>query len=140
MTARAIAASIAALGLAATAVQATEPTRTEAVPEAAPTTAEGQALRAVRDKKTGKLRAPTADELKALQALERAERRARGEPESKPLVIKRHPSGMLSAELGPEYMMNLRGERQPDGSVRRFHSDGSTHDGAPVANDDRPTE
>lgn len=131
----AMAASIAALGLATSSIQATEPTQAEVAPAA-----EAQALRAVRDRQTGKLRAPTADELKAMQTAERAERRARGEPESQPLVVKRHASGMLSAELGPEYMMTLQGERQPDGSVRRFHADGTTHEHAPVAHDARPTE
>lgn len=132
----AIAASIAALGLATSSIQASEPTQAEAAPAAA----DAQALRVVRDKQTGKLRAPTADELKVMQAAERAERRARGVPESQPLVVTRHASGMLSAKLGPEYMMTLEGERQPDGSVRRFHADGTAHEHAPVAHDDRPTE
>lgn len=135
----AIAASIAVLGLAAGAVGASEPTETEA----SPVPAEAQSLRVVRDKQTGKLRAPTADELKAMQAAERAERKARGLPEvteSQPLVVTRHASGMLSAKLGPEYMMTLEGERQPDGSLHRGHPDGTTHAHAPLARDNRPTE
>jgi hypothetical protein len=139
MKTRVIAASIAALGLAASAAQASEPTGTEA----APAGSDSQALRVVRDKQTGKLRAPTADELKAMQAAERAERRARGLPESpqsQPLVVTRHADGMLSAKLGPEYMMTLKGERQPDGSMRRFHEDGTTHEPAPAAHNDLPTE
>lgn len=112
-------------------------------PDAAPAGAEAQALRAVRDKATGKLRAPTADELRAMEAQERAARRARGLPEVEaptPLVVRQHASGMRSVKLGPEHMMTLRGERQPDGSIRRFHPDGTTHDHAPVARDNRPTE
>lgn len=139
MKTRAIAASIAALGLAASAAQATEPTQTGAEPAGT----DAQALRVVRDKQTGKLRAPTADELKTMQAAERAERRARGlpeSPESQPLVVTRHADGMLSVKLGPEHMMTLKGERQPDGSVRRFHPDGTTHEHAPAVHNDRPTE
>lgn len=102
-----------------------------------------QALRAVRDKATGKLRAPTADEEKAMAAAERAERKARGEPEaaaSQPVVVVRHANGMLSAKLGPEHLMFLKGERMPDGSVRRFHPDGTTHDHAPAVSTKLPTE
>lgn len=113
--------------------------------QAAPTAtvAEAQSLRVVRDKTTGKLRAPNAEEMKAMDAAERAARKARGLPvvaEPQPAVVTRHANGMLSATLGPDYLETLKGERQADGSVRRFHPDGTRHDGHPVAHDNRPTE
>jgi hypothetical protein len=96
-------------------------------PTAAPAAAvESQALRVVRDKATGKLRAPTADELKAMQAAERAERKARGLPEvaePAPLNITRHANGTLSARLTPDYMVTVRAERRPDGSLKQTHDD-----------------
>jgi hypothetical protein len=111
--------------------------------EAAPVAAEAQALRAVRDKTTGRLRAPDADEAAAMAEAERASRKARGLPEvasSQPVVVVRHASGMMSAKLGPDQLTTLRGERQADGSVRRIHADGTSHDRAPAARDNRPTE
>jgi hypothetical protein len=116
--------------------------------QAAPTGAvsspviEGQSMRVVRDKATGKLRAPTADELDAMESQERADRKARGLSEAgdpNSLKITRHANGMRSAKLGPEFLMTLRGERKADGSVRRFHPDGVEHQ-QPSANDSRPTE
>jgi hypothetical protein len=110
---------------------------------AAPVAAEAQALRAVRDKATGRLRAPDADEAAAMAEAERASRKARGLPEvagSQPVVVVRHASGMMSAKLGPDQLTTLRGERQADGSVRRVHADGTSHDRAPAARDNRPTE
>ncbi|MBK6471358.1 MAG: hypothetical protein IPF94_11695 [Betaproteobacteria bacterium] len=111
--------------------------------EAAPVAGEAQALRAVRDKATGRLRAPDADEAAAMDAAERASRKARGLPEVaglQPVVVVRHASGMMSAKLGSDQLMTLRGERQADGSVRRVHADGTSHDRAPAARDNRPTE
>lgn len=99
---------------------------------------ETQALRAVRDKTTGKLRAPTADEREAMEAAERAARQARGQSEPAPLRIQWHANGMRSAVLGADYLMTLKGERSADGSVRRFHPQGEH--GHSVAPDNRPTE
>jgi hypothetical protein len=116
----------------------------QAAPTGAASTpvAEAQSVRAVRDKATGKLRAPTADEIEAMESQERTDRKARGLPETadpKSLTITRHANGMRSARLGPEFLMSLRGERRSDGSVRRFHLDGVEHDHHPVR-DVRPTE
>lgn len=126
--------------MSAGAATATEPPTTAAADPAA----QAQALRVVRDKATGRLRAPTDDELKAMVASERAARKARGLPELEvqtPLVVRKHAGGMRSAKLGPEYMMTLQGERQADGSIRSFHPDGTSHDQRhPVARDNRPTE
>lgn len=118
-----------ALGMAGacvlTTVQAHPPQPTQA-PEAAATVAEAQTLRAVRDKATGKLRAPTAEEMKALLAAERADRKARGlpeTPEARPVVVTRHASGMRSAVLGVEHMVTLQATRRPDGSLALQHDD-----------------
>jgi len=97
-----------------------------------------QALRAVRDKTTGKLRAPTADEREAMEATERAARQAGGLSEPAPLRIQWHANGMRSAVLGADYLITLKGERSADGSVRRFHPQGDHEH--PVAQDNRPTE
>jgi hypothetical protein len=81
-----------------------------------------QARRVVRDKETGQLRAPTAEE----RAAEAAERRARGEAEptykSAPLVVRQHANGMRSAVLGEDYMVKLVAERGPDGKVVIRHA------------------
>ncbi|MGB3427250.1 MAG: hypothetical protein WBA53_03655, partial [Burkholderiaceae bacterium] len=133
---------VAALALGAAQAEQQQP-RIQEVPTSAPTAVAGdaQAVRVVRDKETGKLRAPTADELESMESQERAARKARGLPEvadPKSLKITRHANGMRSAKLGPEFLMTLRGERQSDGAVRRFHPDGTEHD--PVARALRPTE
>lgn len=133
---------VAALALGAAQAEQ-QPPQTRVAPTSAATTTAGdaQGMRAVRDKQTGKLRAPTADEIESMESQERAARKARGLPEvadPKSLKITQHPNGMRSAKLGPEFLMTLRGERQSDGSVRRFHPDGSEHH--PVARDVRPTE
>lgn len=119
MTLKTITASIALLALAATA--------------AAPAYAE-EARRAVRDKDTGKLRAPTNEELEA----EKAERQARGEPEPAgpvaPRSVRQHANGMRSAVLGPEYMVTLKAERGPDGKLIVKHANPAhEHKAAPKA-------
>ncbi len=89
---------IAALALTASAgaVSAADDTAasTQAQPDAA-APAQAQARRAVRDKETGKLRAPTQEELKVMLEDERAARRARGQPEPSaaptPIVVRQHP-------------------------------------------------
>ncbi len=84
-------------------------------------------LRAVRDKKTGKLRAPNPNELREIEAAESADRAARGvspAAASEPVVV-RHASGMLSAKLGPEYLISLHGERTKEGAIEQSHPDTS---------------
>ena len=132
----------AALTLGAAHAEQQQP-QTQVAPTSAATTAvgEAQAMRAVRDKVTGKLRAPTADELEAMHANERAARKARGLPETAepaPLRLQLHANGMRSAVLGADYLVTLKGERRADGSVRRFHPHGD-HEHS-VDRDNRPTE
>lgn len=100
---------------------------------AATVPAEANALRVMRDKTTGKLRAPTAEESKAMDDDARAARKARGLPETAtptPAHVTRRADGALAARLGPDYLQTLKAERRADGSVRRFHDDGADH---PVA-------
>ena len=98
-------------------------TGTEA-PGAVSASGEPNALRVVRDKATGKLRAPNADELKAMEQSERAARKARGLTEgAAPVQVTRRADGTLAARLGPEYLMTLKAERRADGSVRQLHDD-----------------
>jgi hypothetical protein len=142
MTLKTITASIALLGIAATAaqaVQAAEPEQTGAA--SAPTVAEAQARRVVRDKETGKLRAPNDEELQALLEAERADRKARGEPEAAAagaVVVRQHANGMRSAVLGPEHMVYLKAQRTPDGKLVISHDKpGHEHAALPTQ---RPTE
>ncbi len=82
-------------------------------------------LRAVRDKKTGKFRAPNANELQEMEEAEAANSAARGASTAataEPVVV-HHASGMLSAQLGPEHMMSLGGTQHADGSIEKSHSD-----------------
>lgn len=78
-----------------------------------------QSLRVVRDKETGKLRAPTAEEAKAMAAAEREARK--GEPQ-RTVVLRQHANGMKSAVLTPEYLSTLKAQRQPDGSLAITHA------------------
>lgn len=97
-------------------------------------------LRAVRDKKTGKLRAPNPAELRKMEEDEATARATQGTPSaaaSTP-VVTRHSNGMLSVELGPEYLVSLEGERNDDGTVKLSHD--SESEQTTVANDKLPTE
>jgi hypothetical protein len=134
MTARKIAAALALLGAAAAAAQTadTPPPPTTSAAADAPGDAVN-ARRAVRDKATGKLRAPTPEEFEAMSAAQ-PQRAAR----TAPVRVRQHPTGMRSAVLGPEYLVTLRGTRQADGSVRQSHVHGSHEH--PVVRDNRPTE
>ncbi len=97
-------------------------------------------LRAVRDEKTGKLRAPNPAELRKMEEADDAASKARGAPSaaaSAP-VVKRHSDGMLSVELGPEYLMSLEGKRNDDGVIERSHD--TELNETTVADDELPTE
>lgn len=102
-------------------------------------------LRAVRDKKTGKFRAPNANELKEMEeaaAAESAAQGARAAATTDPVVV-RNASGMRSARLGPEYLISLQGKRNGDGTIEKSHDDGAGSDNnneKTVAIDDLPTE
>lgn len=134
---------IAALALTASAGAVSAADDTAASTQAQPdTTAQAQARRAVRDRETGKLRAPTQEELKVMLENERAARRARGQPEPSagptPIVTRQAPSGMRSAVLGPDFLVAIKGQRRTDGKVEISHSD-PAHD-HPTAKSQHPTE
>lgn len=68
------------------------------------------AMRAVRDKETGQLRAPNHEELKALIEAEKAARRARGEPEvaaPQDVQVRTYASGMKAAVLNADYLVSV---------------------------------
>lgn len=91
------------------------------------------ALRVVRDEATGELRAPNAEELKALIAAEQAARAARVSararstqaaitdvmPAEKSVV--RHANGMVSVRLGQESLTAIKAQPAEDGKVRIVH-------------------
>jgi hypothetical protein len=136
-------AALAALALAASAGAATAadaPVSDTQAQAAAAVQADGR--RAVRDKVTGKLRAPTAEEAEAMRAGEGAARAARGaaEPGAKtgPVRVVQHSGGMRSAVLGTEYLVTLKAQRRADGSLDITHNQpGLEH---PASRDVRPTE
>jgi hypothetical protein len=136
-------ATLAALALAASAGAATAadaPVSDTQAQAAAAAQADGR--RAVRDKVTGKLRAPTPEEAEAMRASQGAARAARGmaEPAAKagPMRVVQHSGGMRSAVLGAEYLVTLKAQRRSDGSLDITHNQpGLEH---PVSRDLRPTE
>jgi hypothetical protein len=111
-------------------------------PAAAPAPAAGvSAQRAFRDPTTGQLRAPTAEELQQILDEERALRAATGAREpSGPtaLAIRRWPSGMRSAVLGPDSLVSLKAQRGPDGKIVITHD--RTENEHPAAPTQAPTE
>ena len=142
MTLKTITASIALVGIAATAAQA-EGVAPAAEPSlAAPSPTTASARRVVRDTDTGKLRAPSDEELAVILESERAARQVRGQPEPSvdraPLVVRRHANGMQSALLGPEYLVTIKARRGADGKVEVTHSD-PAHE-HPAAQVQRATE
>lgn len=90
------------------------------------TVAASEALRVVRDKETGKLRAPNNTELKEMIAAEKAERKAKGLPESsqdtEAVEIRTHANGMKSARLGPGFLVSLEAKRDADGHLVVTHA------------------
>jgi hypothetical protein len=134
MTARKIAAALALLGAAAAAAQTadTPPPPTTSTAADAPGDA-ANARRAVRDKATGKLRAPTPEEFEAMSAAQ-----PQSAAKSGPVQVRQHANGMRSARLGPEYLVTLKGTRRADGSVQQSHP--VAEPARPVARDNRPTE
>jgi hypothetical protein len=85
-----------------------------------------QGKRAVRDKESGKLRAPTEEELAEMLQAERAARQARGESEptgpGAPLLVRQHGGGMVSAVLGTDHLVTLKAQRRTDGKLEVTHS------------------
>ena len=95
------------------------------------------AKRVVRDKHTGKLRAPNEDELQQMIAAENAARASQVRTRA-PLVVRQYPNGMRGAVLGPEYLLSLKAQRRADGSVEVSH-DQPQHNHA-ASNAKLPTE
>lgn len=84
-------------------------------------------MRVVRDAQTGELRAPNSDELRAMQAQEKAEkaaRKARGEESAMPeeTVVRVHANGMKSATLGEEHLVQVVATRDETDKVVVQHS------------------
>ena len=101
-----------------------------------------QAVRAVRDKETGRLRAPTDEELEQMLQADRAARKARGLSEdgpATPLVVRQHANGMRSAVLGPEYLVTLKAQRTAEGKLSVAH-DKAIHEHATPVQPQRATE
>ena len=88
--------------------------------------AASEAMRVVRDKETGQLRAPSKDELKQMLAAEKAARKAKGEPEpsadSQPIEVRTYSGGMKAAVLGPEFLVSLEARRDADGNLVVTHA------------------
>jgi hypothetical protein len=88
--------------------------------------AASEAMRVVRDKQTGQLRAPNNEELKQMLEAEKAERKARGEPapsaDPQPLEVRTYSSGMKAAVLGPEFLVTLEARRDAEGNLVVAHS------------------
>jgi hypothetical protein len=137
MTLKTITASIALLGLAAGAAQAADP-----APQADQPQQIQQERRAVRDSVTGKLRAPTEEELAAMDAQPNARAQQQRSAPAAPLVVRQHANGMRSAVLGREYRSTLVADRQADGKLvirhaNPAHEHGSNATSKPAT---RPTE
>jgi hypothetical protein len=101
------------------------------------------ALRVVRDKETGQLRAPSQGELKQLLDEEKAARKARGEPEpaadAQPVEVREYGDGMKAAVLGPEFFVTVLVERDENGElVIRHANPADDHAAAPASK--LPTE
>jgi hypothetical protein len=95
------------------------------------------AKRVVRDKHTGKLRAPSEDELQEMIAGENAARATQIKTRA-PLVVRQYPNGMRGAVLGPEYLLSLKAQRRSDGTVEVSHDKPGHDHAAPTAK--LPTE
>jgi hypothetical protein len=103
---------LAAVSLSSAALAAgPQPETCPAIDVPAPSAARG--VRAFRDPATGRLRAPTADELRRLSQQGQAREKAARVP-----VIVTHADGTKSVELGDEFLMRVVAEKQPDGSTR----------------------
>lgn len=86
-------------------------------------------MRAFVDPATGKLREPTADELRQL-AEERLKARAAASPRE--FVIVTHPNGMQTVELGDAFLFDVRMEKHPDGTATIECVPPAGHPGAAV--------
>ncbi len=80
-----------------------------------PAPAVGARVRAFVDPATGRLREPTADELRALAEKRLQSRRAAAPPV---FEVVTHPDGMQSVALGDAFLFDVRMEAAPDGTTR----------------------
>ncbi len=92
----------------------------------------GEARRVVRDPVTGRLRAPTDQEIAAEQA------RTGATGPGAPLSVRMHANGMKSAVLGPDYMSTLIVERQADGTLVKRHANPRDEHGLAGASPKKP--
>ena len=100
-------------------------------------------LRAVRDKDSGELRAPNSEELRAMieaEKADRAARTARGDKQSLPeqVILRTFASGMKSARLSEEYLVNVVATRDTDGNLVVSHANPADEHVAPA--NELPTE
>ena len=106
-------------------------------------TALAEGMRVVRDAQTGQLRAPNSEELRAMIAAEKAERagrRARGEESGMPeeTLVREHASGMKSAQLGEDQLVQVLANRDADGELVVSHANPADEHVAPAT--ELPTE
>jgi hypothetical protein len=82
------------------------------------------AMRVMRDKQTGQLRAPNNEELQQLLEAEKATRKARGAANTLPqqTTVRTHASGMKSATLGEEHLVQVVATRDETGKVVVQHA------------------
>jgi hypothetical protein len=104
---------------------------------ASQSTVSTDAMRVVRDKTTGKLRAPSDSELQQMLDAEKAERKARGKSEPaadrQPVQVRTYASGMKAAVLGPEYLVSLEARSDADGNLTVRHANpADVQDAAPT--------
>lgn len=90
-----------------------------------------ESLYVVRDVESGKLRAPTPSEFKALEASAAKP----GKP--KPVVVQVAPNGMKSVRLPAEYLISAEATRDGSGRLVTRHAQTSMEHGASAA---LPTE
>ncbi len=106
-------ATLALLGLAA-AAGAAGPEECPAIDVPAPIRTAPR-VRAFVDPATGKLREPTADELREIAEARLKSRAAQAPPV---FEVVTHPDGMKTVDLGDAFLMDVRIETLPDGSVK----------------------
>jgi hypothetical protein len=112
--------------LASGAACAAEPAAPSAAPSATPpaaqpaTAAQAQARYVVRDAQTGRLRAPTDEELSAMLARENTASRMAA---PRATVVQKHPGGMRSAVLGTEHLVTIQAQRRANGTLDVSHTD-----------------
>jgi hypothetical protein len=98
------------------AATAAVPAESVTTPEATPADVAGEAgMKAYIDPATGKLRQPTAADLKAAAAAKGKQREAL-QAAPAPKVVQ-HANGMLSAQLGEEYMEDVAVRKNADGTL-----------------------